>query len=121
MASFRNRLLIGVDQGNDDLEFFSNTNIPLAVGYTRVVIGKRGPYVEFMERHIKWNNFFVPPAEAYRAHNKVVFYFEYRSFDSANVKLYLQKRTVAYADYKVGMCYISPFELLRTDMQPVII
>jgi hypothetical protein len=38
-----------------------------------------------------------------------------------NVMLYFQKRTVAYADYKVGLCYISPFDLLRDELQPVIL
>jgi hypothetical protein len=37
------------------------------------------------------------------------------------VKLYLQKRTVAYADYRIGMCYISPFDMVMATMCPVII
>lgn len=121
MTSFRNRLLIGVDQGNDTLEFYDNCGTPLAVGYLRVVIGKRGPYVEFAKHHIQWANFFIPKEMEYRLTNGVVFYNEYHSTDKAWVKLYLQKRKVAYADYKVGLCYISPFELLRADAQPVII
>lgn len=117
----RNSLLINVDSGNDDLKFYSATGLLLAKGYTRVVIGKRGPYVEFQQKHIEWRHFFIPTAELYRETNKVVFYLEYRSFDSANVKLYLQKRTVAYADYKIGLCYIAPSDLLREEMQPVIL
>lgn len=117
----RNSLLINVDEGSDDMEFYSDTGLLLAVGYTRVVIGKRGPYVEFKEKHIKWRHFYVSACEAYRQTNDVVFYLEYRSFDRANVKLYLQKKTVAYADYKIGLCYIAPADLLREEMQPVII
>jgi len=121
MKSFRNRLLIGVDQGNDDLEFFNTNGNILAKGYTRVVIGKRGPYIEFLEKHIIWKQFFIPPDQEYRQYNHVVFYLEYRSLDSSNVKLYFQRRRVAYADYKIGMCYISPSDLLRMDEQPIII
>jgi len=110
-----------VDSGSDDLEFFSSTGLLLARGYTRVVIGKRGPYVEFDQKHIHWPHFFIPCCEAYRQTNSIVFYLEYRSFDNANVKLYLQKRRVAYADYKIGLCYIAPSDLLRDEMQPVII
>ena len=93
----------------------------LAFGYLRVVIGKRGPYVEFSRNQIIWENFLVPEHEKYRLTNAVVYYDEYRSKDPTFVKLYLQKRPVAYADYKVGLCYISPFDLLRDEMQPVII
>lgn len=117
----RNSLLINVDSGNDDLKFYSPKGLLLATGYTRVVIGKRGPYVEFEQKHIHWIHFFIPGSETYRQTNSIVFYLEYRSFDSANVKLYLQKRRVAYADYKIGFCYIAPSDLLRDDMQPVII
>jgi hypothetical protein len=62
----------------------------------------------------------VPQYAKYRLTNNVVFYDEYRSVMD-DVKLYLQKHPVAYADYKVGLCYISPFDLLRDEMQPVII
>lgn len=121
MTSFRNRLLIGVEWGSNDLEFFSHSQTLLASGYVRTVIGKRGPYVEFLSENIKWDKFHIPPSESYRQYDKRVFYDEYRSLDESNVKLYFQKRTVAYADYKIGRCYISPFDLLRTDFQPVIL
>jgi len=34
-----------------------------------------------------------------------------RTWDPSNVKVYDQKRTVEYADYEVGLFYISPFDL----------
>ena len=40
-----------------------------------------------------------------------VFYVEWRAKDQSNVKVYDQKRTVEYADFKVGLFYISPFDL----------
>ena len=36
---------------------------------------------------------------------------EWRTRDQSNVKVYDQKRTVEYADYKVGLFYISAFDL----------
>lgn len=117
----RNSLLIGIDHGCEDMHFYSKDGLLLATGYTRVVIGKRGPYVEFNKNHIEWGNFLMPESEVYRMTNGVSFYLEYRSKDVSNVMLYLQKRTVAYADYKIGMCYMSPSDLLRDEMQPVII
>ena len=103
------------------MKFYSQGGLYLAFGYLRVVIGKRGPYVEFDHYQIRWENFDVPEAERYRMKNPMVYYNEYRSTDDCYVKLYMQKRTVAYADYIVGHCYISPFDLMREDNQPVII
>jgi hypothetical protein len=39
------------------------------------------------------------------------FPLEWRAKDQSNVKVYDQKRTVKYADYKVEFFYISPFDL----------
>ena len=119
MSKFVDRLLINIEHGAN-LKFFSVSGTLLAQGYLRVVIGKRGPYVEFSRDQIDWDAFSVPQYAKYRLTNSVVFYDEYRSVMD-NVKLYLQKRPVAYADYKVGLCYMSPFDLLRDEMQPVII
>lgn len=93
----------------------------LASGYSRVVIGKRGPYIEFAESHILKENFHIPQAEEYRETNNVCYYIEHRSNDESYVKLYHQKRRVAYADYKIGMYYISPFDLFMRDSLPTIV
>jgi hypothetical protein len=119
MKKFADRLLINVEHGAD-LKFYSQGGLYLAFGYLRVVIGQRGPYVEFSPNQIVWENFLIPENQKYRLNNAVVYYDEYRSKDPLFVKLYRQKRPVAYADYKVGLCYISPFDLLRDEMQPVI-
>jgi hypothetical protein len=93
----------------------------LAAGYTRVVIGKRGPYVEFSTLQVQWDSFIVPEDQKYRWNDARAYYIEYRSRCDEVVKLYLQKRTVAYADYRIGMCYISPFDMVMATMCPVII
>jgi hypothetical protein len=36
---------------------------------------------------------------------------EWRTNDESRVKVYEQSRTVDYTDYKVGLFYISPFDL----------
>ena len=120
MSKWEKRLLINVEHGAD-LKFYSQGGLYLAYGYLRVVIGKRGPYVEFSPNQIIWENFLVPEKEKYRLTNAVVYYNEYRSKDPLFVKLYHQKRAVAYADYRIGLCYMSPFDLLRDEYQPVII
>jgi hypothetical protein len=77
--------------------------------------------VEFNESQISKSAFEIPESEKYRLTNGVVYYIEYRSKDNDYVKLYFQKRKVAYADYKVGMYYISPFDLVMKYNLPVII
>jgi hypothetical protein len=98
-------------EGVPDMELYSKSGLLLTVGYTRVVIGGRGAYVEFDESHINKEAFYIPEEMSYRLTNRVCFYTEHRSVDSSYVKLYHQKRLVSYADYKIGMYYISPLEL----------
>jgi len=120
MKSYRKRLAIDVDSGSETLIFLSHSNLHLATGYTRVVIGGRGSYVEFLQKHIEFNNFKIPEEEEYRIEDLRAFYVEYRSKCESNVKLYVQKRMVSYADYKVGYCYMSPFDLMMASTCPVI-
>ena len=120
MKPYRKRLLINVDSGSETLIFLSHSNMHLATGYVRVVIGGRGPYVEFLQKHIEFNNFRIPEEEEYRINDQRAFYVEYRSKCESNVKLYVQKRTVAYADYKIGYCYLSPYDLTMASTCPVI-
>lgn len=117
--SYEDRLLLPL-HGVEDVLFSTKSGTPVAKGYARVVIGDRGPYIEFEIRHLLNQNFHIPPEQAYRKTDKRVYYVEARSNDEANVKLYLQKRTVAYADYRVGMGYISPFDLV-SDKYPLLV
>ncbi len=94
-----------------NINLYSHDRTKLAIGYVRVVIGKRGPYVEFLKSHIEWNQFIVPENQFYRFDSKVTYYNEFRSIDNSFVMLYEQKRLVKYADYKIGMYYISPKDL----------
>ena len=94
----------------------------MATGYTRVVIGGRGPYIEFLPGHHIWDSFQMPDEGKYRLEHPwkdKVFHVEWRTKDLSNVKIYDQKRTVDYADYKVGLFYISPFDLF-VEGEPVI-
>jgi hypothetical protein len=112
-TNYQDRLRIPVE-GNDFTRFETKTGLHVATGYTRIVIGGRGPYVEFLPGHLIWDNLEIPGEEKYRLEHpwkEKVFFVEWRSKDQSNVKVYDQKRTVEYADYKVGLFYISPFEV----------
>jgi len=132
MKPYRKRIQIPVDpiivnvdgeplMASREKNFHTKTGLLIATAYRRVVIGKRGPYVEFHFVDIDWKQFYIPDDQLYRTESKVVFYEEWRSMDESYVKLYLQKRKVAYADYQIHRMYISPFDLYTEGMTPVII
>jgi hypothetical protein len=104
--------ILNVDKvGNPDIELFTKDGVKVSKGYNRIVIGGRGPYVEFTDNQLIFESFHVPKDQIYRLTDRRVYYIELRSSDKANVKLYYQLQTVAYADYKIGMLYISPHDL----------
>lgn len=114
------RLKIPVDLGDGTTKFFTPSGLLVATGYDRIVIGGRGPYIEFNRSQILHENILVPPKEIWRIDSDISFYIEYRTNDVNNVKIYFQKKTVNYADYKVGFYYISPFDLKTPDINTII-
>ena len=112
--SYEERLKIPII-GNDELEFYTLDETLIAKGYLRIVIGGRGPYIEFTEDQINWDNTFIPDTQEWRKDSTNAFYIEHRTTDKANVKIYEQKKLVDYADYKIGLFYISPFDLCTKD------
>lgn len=85
------------------------TDKVIAEQYTRVVIGGQGPYIEFDPSHI-----ILPlktkPGQEYRGHGRYsdCKFFWLMPLGYPAVKIYHQRGTVDYADYKVGMMYIDP-------------
>lgn len=111
--------------GDPETVFLTPAGTCFAVGYVRICYGDHGPYVEFNREQIraplkrKFNR--PPPPEAY--------YDWLEPVDGSGVKVYDQKRDVkhirnapaggyagnraeGYADYKPGMIYVSPYELV---------
>ena len=112
-TDYKDRLRIPLE-GNDHTRFETKRGLHVATGYTRIVVGGRGPYIEFLPGHLFWDNLHIPDDEKYRLDHPWkdrVYYVEWRTNDEINVKVYEQKRTVDYADYKLGLFYISPFDL----------
>jgi hypothetical protein len=120
-TSYEERLRIALE-GNEYTRFETGTGLHVATGYTRIVIGGRGPYIEFLPGHLIWDSLQIPDEEKYRLEHpwkEKVFYVEWRTNDESRVKVYEQKRSVDYADYKVGLCYISPFDLFVDGEQVI--
>jgi len=107
-----NYILNANKEGNGGLPLYTKGfGLQVSNGYKRIVMGGRGPYVEFTEDQIIFKSFHIPKNQLYRLTDKRVYYVEMRSTDDNNVKMYFQLQTVAYADYKIGMFYISPYDL----------
>lgn len=77
---------------------------------TRIVHGGRGDYIEFSREQIipelvsKFGNEVSKSTDFY--------YFWLYPINSPKTKVYFQQKTVKYADYKIGMYYVSPDEFM---------
>lgn len=86
----------------------------LASGYTRLLIGGRGPYVEFEPSQINRNEIEPEPGQEYRLSEEwrqKAFYAWHRT-KAGHRKVYEQYRYVGYADYVPGRFYVDPSDLV---------
>lgn len=113
MQDYTQRMILPLE-GFSDILFYTKSNLLVAEGYVRVVIGGRGPYIEFSYDQIKHDRFHLINDPSHK------YYTEWRSICQSNVKLYYQLLPVNYADYKIDKCYISPFDL-TSDRYPELI
>jgi hypothetical protein len=107
----KRKSLLQIPESGSDLKLYTSSGTLISNGYERVVIGGRGPYIEFTDKQIELNSFVIPKNQLYRLTDLRIYYIEFRSNDESNVKLYYQLKTVAYADYKIGYFYIDPHDL----------
>jgi hypothetical protein len=91
--------------------FKTKSGIPICDGFTRLVIGGRGAYLEFEKEHFIRENLYMPDDQRWRIKHRKCYYLEYRTIKDF-VKIYYQKRKVNYADYLPGKFYISPDDLI---------
>ena len=102
-TDYKDRLRLPVE-GNDHTSFKSTTGLHVATGYTRIVIGGRGPYIEFLPGQLVWVNIHIPDEQKHRKEHPWkdrVYYLEWRTKDANRVKVYEQIRPVDYADYRM--------------------
>jgi hypothetical protein len=115
--TYEERLRIPLDR--NAMGLYTKSGMLVAVGYERIVIGKRGPYIEITDFELMKENFFIPADQKWRLDSNICYYEEYRT-KKDNVKVYHQKKTVDYADYKIGMWYISPFDLKTANVDVLV-
>jgi len=93
--------------GNGELRTREDCLISRA--FTRIVHGGRGAYVEFDSNDVEISNLRIPQDEIWRILEDSAYYVHFVTVDG--VKVYYQRRFVDYADYKIGMWYVSPMTL----------
>lgn len=120
MRKYQERLLIPIT-GDKEMLFYTKSNLLVARGYDCIVIGDRGPYIEFNDTQIITDSFFIPKEQEFRLKSDLVYYIEFRSIDDCYVKVYYQLKTVDYADYKIGKMYISPFDLKSDKLEKLVL
>lgn len=109
---YQTRLYLPIT-GNAITQFYTKAGTHIATGYARVVIGDYGPYIEFSSDQIRHDVIMQKyPGEPSRP----VKYIWKQAKDQTQVKVYEQRATVSYADYKVGMYYISPADLVTNEL-----
>ena len=83
-------------------------------GYDRIVIGDYGAYIEFSSEQANKDLFTIAPGQEYRIDNLRYANVKYAWLtinDGSQIKIYYQKNTVSYADYKPQYYYVSVYEV----------
>ena len=99
--------------GDFNCELYDLKGNKISNGYNRIVIGDYGAFIEIDLTHMLTVNLKVKPGQEYRYTEKYrnVKYYWLCLKDNEDIKIYYQKNTVTYADYKVDMFYIAPDEV----------
>jgi len=105
--------------GDTNFKIYSLNNTLISNGYNRIVIGDYGAFIEFDKSQVVKSNLKVKSGQEYRFNNpkysENVKYYWLTPNDDSDMKVYLQKKTVSYADYMVDMFYVSPYEILLEE------
>lgn len=81
--------------------------------FDRIVIGDYGAYIEFSSDQANKDIFTIATGQEYRLepHYNNVKYIWLTINDDSQIKIYYQKNTVSYADYKPQKYYVSVYEV----------
>lgn len=84
----------------------------ICAGFTRIVIGDYGAYIEFTPEQAA-RSFPCAKGQEWRGEEKYKHckYYWLNASKKDDTKIYLQRNTVKYADYKVGMYYVSIYDI----------
>lgn len=111
---FRENIPNGLLETGEKKTLFTTCGSPICDDYERIVIGDYGAFIEFSS--LSYHNYAIKSGQEYRVfderYSKNCKYIWLTINDGSDIKIYKQKRTVAYADYKVDMFYVSVHEVM---------
>lgn len=83
----------------------------IATGFTRIVVGDYGAYIEIAPGQMRLEN--IVPKFKQAAPSRPVKYI-WLTTQRGDAKIYHQQASVKYADYRPGMYYIAPNEVQQS-------
>lgn len=102
-------------QGNKNCRIYSKEGTLIACGYSRIVVGDYGAFIEFSPKQAVHKNIVIKRGQEYRVNDeryaKNIKYHWLTAADKSDCKIYYQIKTVEYADYKPKMYYVSPYDV----------
>jgi hypothetical protein len=111
-AYFRENIPEWLIETGSDAPLYTSKGSLITNGYGRIVVGDYGAFVEFDGEN---STFIIAPGQEYRVneerYSKNVKYIWLTIDDGSNIKIYHQKKGVAYADYRADMYYVSVHEV----------
>lgn len=115
---YRRELPAFLSEEGDNAPLFDLNGVQICAKYERIVIGDYGAFVEIADADMCKANLCLQPGQEYRVseprYADHVKYVWWTTINGSGPKLYEQKRTVPYADYRVGYWYVSPFDVAPT-------
>ncbi len=103
-------------EGDNTQKLYTSEGTLICNGYERIVIGDYGAFIEFSVSQAVTANYKIKEGQEYRINDPRysgnVKYNWLTAKDNSNIKIYHQKKIVDYADYRIGMYYISPYEAI---------
>ena len=96
---------------NGGEKLYTTNGTLICNNYQRIVVGDYGAYIEFDSPATQ---LYIEKGQEYRLEERYnhIKYVWLTIPDGSNVKIYHQRHTVAYADYKVGKYYVSVYEVI---------
>ena len=114
-----NHIYIGYELKGQNIPLFSKEGTQIAKRFDRIVIGHYGAFIEIAQKDMCMYNIICEKGQEYRItdpkYSENVKYQWYTTKDDSHCKLYLQQKTVEYADYIPHKWYISPYEVLDQE------
>lgn len=95
---------------------FTANHIQFATGFSRIVVGDYGAYIEIPQDRMFINGLKGVAGQEFRYmddnYRDKVKYNWLTCIADTSIKIYYQKKEVKYADYKPGFFYVSPYECI---------